>query len=40
VTATPNPIFRRVEVIVTSPGQAGNLAQIVTVMANETNREL
>jgi general secretion pathway protein I len=40
VTATPNPLFRRVEVLVSSPGQRGNLAQMVTVMANETNRSL
>jgi len=40
VTATPNPIFRRVEVSVTTPGRAGNLAQLVTVLANETNRSL
>jgi general secretion pathway protein I len=40
VTATPNPLFRRVEVLVASPGLKGNLAQIVTVMANETNRSL
>lgn len=40
VSSTPNPIFRRVEVIVTSPGKPGNLAQMVAVMANETNRAL
>ena len=40
VSATPNPVFRRVEVSVTSPGLSGNLAQIVTVIANETNRSL
>ncbi|WP_233272724.1 type II secretion system minor pseudopilin GspI [Paraburkholderia acidisoli] len=40
VTATPNPIFRRVEVSVTTPGRAGNLAQLVTVLGNETNRSL
>jgi general secretion pathway protein I len=40
VTATPNPVFRRVEVSVTSPGRSGNLAQMVTVIANETNRSL
>jgi general secretion pathway protein I len=40
VTATPNPVFRRVEVSVTTPGQAGNLAQMVTVVANETSRSL
>ncbi len=38
--ATPNPIFRRVEVIVESPGLAGNLAQMVMVVANETSRSL
>ncbi|HEX7908585.1 MAG TPA: type II secretion system minor pseudopilin GspI [Paraburkholderia sp.] len=40
VTATPNPLFRRVEVMVTTPGRSGNLAQMVTVVANETNRSL
>ncbi len=40
VSATPNPIFRRVEMIVTSPGRAGTLAQMVTVVGNETNRSL
>ena len=40
VSATPNPVFRRVEVSVTSPGRPGNLAQLVTVIANETNRSL
>jgi general secretion pathway protein I len=40
VTATPNPVFRRVEVMVTMPGQTGNLAQMVTVVANENNRSL
>ena len=40
VTATPNPVFRRVEVLVTTPGHSGNLAQMVTVVANETSRSL
>jgi len=40
VSSTPNPIFRRVEVSVTMPGRAGNLAQLVTVLGNETNRSL
>jgi general secretion pathway protein I len=40
VSTTPNPVFRRVEVSVTTPGRAGNLAQLVTVLANETNRSL
>jgi len=40
VTATPNPVFRRVDVSVTLPGQQGILAQLVTVVANETNRAL
>jgi general secretion pathway protein I len=40
VTATPNPVFRRVEVMVTMPGGSGNLAQMVTVVANENNRSL
>lgn len=40
VSATPNPIFRRVEVSVTTPGRVGSLAHLVTVVANETNRAL
>jgi general secretion pathway protein I len=40
VSATPNPLFRRVEVSVTTPGREGTLAQLVTVIANETNRAL
>ena len=40
VSATPNPIFRRVEMFVATPGRSGNLAQMVTVVANETNRSL
>jgi general secretion pathway protein I len=40
VTATPNPVFRRVEVVVTVPGEEGVLAQLVTVVPNETNRAL
>ncbi|WP_144111365.1 type II secretion system minor pseudopilin GspI [Paraburkholderia sp. BCC1886] len=40
VTSTPNPVFRRVEVMVTTPGRSGNLAQMVTVVANENNRSL
>jgi general secretion pathway protein I len=40
VSTTPNPLFRRVEVSVTTPGQAGILAQLVTVVPNETNRAL
>ncbi len=40
VSATPNPVFRRVEVSVSTPARAGNLAQLVTVVANETNRSL
>lgn len=40
VATTPNPVFRRVEVSVTTPGRSGNLAQLVTVLANETNRSL
>jgi general secretion pathway protein I len=40
VSSTPNPIFRRVEVIVESPGISGNLAQMVMVVANETSRSL
>ncbi|WP_207000181.1 type II secretion system minor pseudopilin GspI [Trinickia mobilis] len=40
VSSTPNPVFRRVEVSVTTPGRGGNLAQLVTVLPNETNRAL
>ena len=40
VSATPNPLFRRVEVSVTTPGRSGSLAQLVTVIGNETNRSL
>jgi len=40
VAATPNPVFRRVEVSVTTPGQSGSLAQLVTVIGNESNRSL
>lgn len=40
VSATPNPVFRRVEVSVAVPGETGVLAQLVTVVANETNRAL
>jgi general secretion pathway protein I len=40
VSSTPNPIFRRVEVFVTTPGHEGNLAELVTVLPNETNRSL
>ncbi|SAK44302.1 general secretion pathway protein I [Caballeronia temeraria] len=40
VSQTPNPIFRRVEMFVTTPGRSGYLAQLVTVVANETNRSL
>lgn len=40
VSATPNPVFRRVEVFVSVPGEDGVLAQLVTVVANETNRAL
>ena len=40
VSATPNPVFRRMEVSVTTPGREGNLAQLVTVLGNETNRSL
>ncbi|WP_414696895.1 type II secretion system minor pseudopilin GspI [Paraburkholderia sp.] len=40
VTATPNPVFRRVEVMVRMPGRSASLAQMVTVVANENNRSL
>jgi general secretion pathway protein I len=40
VSATPNPVFRRVEVSVAMPGRSGHLAQLVTVIPNETTRSL
>jgi general secretion pathway protein I len=40
VSTTPNPVFRRVEVVVKMPGRSGTLAQMVTVVPNETNRPL
>ena len=40
VSATPNPLFRRVEVVVRDPARSGNLAQLVTVVPNETVRPL
>jgi general secretion pathway protein I len=40
VTTTPNPVFRRVEVVVKMPGRPGALAQMVTVVPNESNRPL
>ncbi len=40
VSATPNPVFRRVRVSVSMPGRSGVLAQMVTVVANETSRPL
>jgi general secretion pathway protein I len=40
VTATPTPVFRRVEVSVTMPGHPGMLAQMVTVVPNESSRPL
>ncbi|WP_321807182.1 type II secretion system minor pseudopilin GspI [Burkholderia sp. BCC1993] len=40
VSTTPNPVFRRVQMSVSTPGRAGVLAQMVTVVANETSRPL
>ncbi|WP_196485453.1 type II secretion system minor pseudopilin GspI [Burkholderia cepacia] len=40
VSTTPNPVFRRVRISVSTPGHAGVLAQMVTVVANETSRPL
>ncbi|WP_080599416.1 type II secretion system minor pseudopilin GspI [Burkholderia cepacia] len=40
VSTTPNPVFRRVQMSVSMPGRAGVLAQMVTVVANETIRPL
>lgn len=40
VSTTPNPVFRRVEISVSAPGNPGSLAQMVTVIPNETSRSL
>ncbi|HEV3426838.1 MAG TPA: type II secretion system minor pseudopilin GspI [Paraburkholderia sp.] len=40
VSETPNPLFRRVEISVTAPGHKGNLAQLMTMFDDETNRSL
>lgn len=40
VSTTPNPVFRRVEVAVSMAGESGVLAELVTVIGNETNRAL
>ena len=40
VSTTPNPVFRRVRISVSMPGHTGVLAQMVTVVANETSRPL
>ena len=40
VSSTPNPLFRRVEIAVTHDGENARLAQLVTVIANETARPL
>ncbi|WP_157721040.1 type II secretion system minor pseudopilin GspI [Burkholderia ubonensis] len=40
VSATPNPVFRRVQISVSTPDSKGVLAQMVTVVANETSRSL
>ena len=40
VSTTPNPVFRRVRISVSMPGRTGVLAQMVTVVANETSRPL
>lgn len=40
VSATPNPVFRRVEISVAVPGESGVLARLITVVGNETNRAL
>ncbi|WP_372454266.1 type II secretion system minor pseudopilin GspI [Burkholderia catarinensis] len=40
VSTTPNPVFRRVRISVSMPGRSGVLAQMVTVVANETSRPL
>lgn len=40
VSNTPNPLFRRVEIAVTHDADSTRLAQLVTVVANETARKL
>jgi general secretion pathway protein I len=40
VSSTPNPLFRRVEISVTTPGHKGNLAQLMTMFDDEINRSL
>ena len=40
VSTTPNPLFRQIQVTVRKPDGGGNLAQIVTMVPNETNRPL
>jgi general secretion pathway protein I len=40
VSSTPNPLFRRIEVSVTHDQETTRLAQLVTVVANETARPL
>lgn len=40
VSSTPNPIFRRVDLAVTDADGKTRLAQLVTVLANETDRPL
>jgi len=40
VSGTPNPLFRQVEITVTHEEDSTRLAQLVTVVANETARPL
>ena len=40
VSSTPNPLFRQVEITVTHEEDSTRLAQLVTVVANETARPL
>ncbi len=40
VSATPNPSFRRVDVVVKRPGLNSELVHLMTVVANETQRPL
>jgi general secretion pathway protein I len=40
VSNTPNPLFRRVEITVTHDEETARLAQLVTVVANESSRPL
>lgn len=40
VSGTPNPLFRRVELIVTAPDSKRSLARLVSMLPDESNRSL